>query len=153
MATTELTKKEWRKMLAQANRAGARAARIEPRAVNTLYVAREAAIRVELKNGVVISIPVQFIPELKGATAHQMREVEVLGAGGTLHWESLDLDYGVPNLISSLFNPEWMVEIGTLDCARTAARKAKLKSKAARKNGRKLASVQTHVSHAGAARR
>lgn len=51
-----------------------------------------------------------------------MRSVEVLGRGGGLHWESLDLDLSVPALVSSVFaGPECMAELGRIGGTRSSA--------------------------------
>jgi hypothetical protein len=46
---------------------------------------------------------VKLIPSLKGAASSDLRSVEVLGRGGGLHCESLDLDLSVPALVLSVF--------------------------------------------------
>jgi hypothetical protein len=44
-----------------------------------------------------------LIPSLKGVSARDAGAVEVLGRGGGLHWEALDLDLSVPALVASVF--------------------------------------------------
>jgi hypothetical protein len=134
MAIPEWVKKELRSNFARASRAGRRAAKMEPRAARAIYRARDDALRTELTNGAVIMIPVKLIPGLKRAAPRDVRSVEVLGRGGGLHWESLDLDLSVPALVSSVFaGPEWMAELGRVGGRRSSAAKAA----AARRNGRK----------------
>jgi hypothetical protein len=134
MAMPEWLKKELRSNFARASRAGRRAAKIEPRAARATYRARDDALRIELTNGAVITVPVKLIPGLKRAASRDVRSVEVLGRGGGLHWESLDLDLSVPALVSSMFaGPEWMAELGRVGGRRSSAAKAV----AARRNGRK----------------
>ena len=134
MAMPEWIKKELRSNFARASRAGRRAAKIEPRAARAIYRAREDALRIELTNGAVITVPVKLIPGLKRAAPCDVRSVQVLGRGGGLHWESLDLDLSVPALVSSVFaGPEWMAELARVGGRRSSAAKAA----AARRNGRK----------------
>jgi hypothetical protein len=134
MAMPEWVKKELRSNFARASRAGRQAAKIEPRAARATYRARDDSLRVELTNGAVITVPVKLIPGLKRAAPSEVRPVEVLGRGGGLHWESLDLDLSVPGLVSSVFaGPEWMTELGRVGGRRSSAAKAA----AARRNGRK----------------
>ncbi len=150
MATPEWVKKELRRNYAKATRAGALAERVEPRIAKISYVARDESLRIEMKNGITISLPVRLIPYLKGATTRQIREVEVLGRGGGLHWESLDLDLGVPTLIASAFNcAAWMSEMGRVGGSQTSA----AKSAAARKNGRKGGRPRNAAPHTGESRR
>lgn len=134
MATPDWIRKELRTNFARASRAGRRAAKTEPRAARATYQAKDQALRIELTNGAVISVPVKLIPALEGASLSDVRSVEVLGRGGGLHWEALDVDLSVPGLVSSVFaGPEWMAELGRVGGARSSAAKAA----AARRNGRK----------------
>lgn len=134
MAMPEWVKKELRSNFARASRAGRQAAKTEPRAARATYRARDDSLRIELTNGAVITVPVKLIPGLKRAAPSDVRSVEVLGRGGGLHWERLDLDLSVPALVSSVFaGPEWMTELGRVGGRRSSAAKAA----AARRNGRK----------------
>lgn len=134
MAMPEWVKKELRANFARASRAGRHAAKAEPRAARAAYRARDDALRVELTNGAVITVPVKLIPSLKRAAPSDVRSVDVLGRGGGLHWESLDLDLSVPALVSSVFaGPAWMAELGRVGGRRSSAAKVA----AARRNGRK----------------
>lgn len=134
MAVPEWVKKELRSNFAPASRAGRQAAKTEPRAARASYRARNDSLRIELTNGAVITVPVKLIPGLKRAAPRDVRSIEVLGRGGGLHWESLDLDLSVPALVSSVFaGPEWMTELGRSGGRRSSAAKAA----AARRNGRK----------------
>ena len=126
--------RELRSNFARASRAGRLAARIEPRAADVEYRARDHALRIELTNGAAVTLPVKLIPSLGRAAARDVRAVEILGRGGGLHWESLDLDLSVPGLLSSVFaGPAWLAELGRLGGRRSSAAKAA----AARRNGRK----------------
>jgi hypothetical protein len=128
------TEKELRANFARASRAGRRAARTEPRAALAAYRSQERALRIELANGATITLPVKRISALKGASPKDLRAVEVLGRGGGLHWEGLDLDLSVPGLLSSVFaGPEWLAELGRIGGRNSSAAKAA----AARRNGRK----------------
>jgi len=134
MAMPEWIKKELRTNFARASRAGRQAARTEPRAARAAYHAKDNTLRIDLTNGTVIIVPVRLIPALKGASPNEVRAVEVLGRGGGLHWEALDVDLSVPGLVSSVFaGPEWMAELGRIGGRRSSAAKAV----AARRNGRK----------------
>jgi len=134
MAMPEWVKKELRANFAKASRAGRRAARAEPHAAAATYRARDEALHIRLTNGATFTVPVKLVPALKGASLRDIRGVEVLGRGGGLHWESLDLDVSVPALVSSVFEgPTWLAELGRIGGRRSSA----AKSAAARKNGRK----------------
>jgi hypothetical protein len=142
MAIPDWVKKELHENYARASRAGRLAAKTEPRAARASYVARDDALRIELTNGVTITIPVTLIPYLKGVVPDDIRAVEVLGRGDGLHWESLDLDLSVPELVSSIFpGREWMAELGRVGGRRSSAAKAA----AARRNGRKGGRPRLHA--------
>ena len=134
MATPEWIKKELRANFAKASRAGRQAAKTEPRAASATYRAKDEALHVALTNGAKFIIPVKLIPELQKAPVRDIRKVEVLGRGGGLHWETLDVDISVPGLLASVFEgPTWLAELGRVGGQRSSAAKAA----AARKNGRK----------------
>lgn len=134
MAMPEWVRKELKANFARASRAGRRAAKTGSRAARATYRAKDNALRIELTNGAAITVPVKLIPALKRASPNEVRSVEVLGRGGGLHWETLDVDLSVPGLVSSVFaGPEWMAELGRVGGRRSSAAKAA----AARRNGRK----------------
>ena len=126
--------RELRSNFARPSRLGRRAASTEPRAARVGYRAHKHALWIELTNGATLTLPVRLIPRLRGARSKDIRAVEVLGRGGGLHWESLDVDLSVPGLVSSIF-PEtvWLAELGRAGGRRTAA----AKTAAARRNGRR----------------
>ena len=93
---------ELRRNFARASRAGQRAAMQEPRAATVRYRSRIGALELHLTSGVTLTIPIRLIPELRRAAARDIRAVEVLGRGGGLHWERLDLDLSVPGLVTSV---------------------------------------------------
>jgi hypothetical protein len=130
---SEWVEKELRSNFARATRAGHRPANTEPRATRVRYRALKDALRIELTNGAVMTLPVKLIPSLKGARPKDIRAVEILGRGSGLHWESLDLDMSVPALVSSVFpGTAWLAELGRAGGRRTSA----AKTAAARRNGR-----------------
>ena len=129
--------KELRANFARASRAGRRAAKAEPRAAFAAYHSQERALRIELTNGATITLPVKLVSALKGASPKDLRAVEVLGRGGGLHWEGLDLDLSVPGLLSSLFSgPEWLAALGRIGGRNSSAAKAAAARRSGRKGGR-----------------
>ena len=126
--------KELRANFARASRAGRRATNTEPRASRVAYRAQKRALRIELTNGASITLPVRLIPSLKGARSDDIRAVEILGRGGGLHWERLDVDLSVPGLVSSILpGTAWLAELGRAGGRRTSV----AKTAAARRNGRR----------------
>ncbi len=79
------------------------AARNEPRAASAHYDRKRGRVIVELTNGCTFSFPPRLAQGLETATADQLAQVEILGAGYGLHWETLDADLSVPGLLAGLF--------------------------------------------------
>ena len=93
--------RELRTAYAKASRAGRLADRTEPRAARAIYRRAKKALEIYLTSGATITIPIKLIPSLRRAVPRDIRPVQVLGRGGGLHWERLDVDLSVPALVSS----------------------------------------------------
>ncbi|MBV8231828.1 MAG: DUF2442 domain-containing protein [Planctomycetaceae bacterium] len=74
----------------------------EPRAATARYDRERGRIVVELTNGCTFAFPPHLAQGLEDATADQLARVEILGAGYGLHWEALDVDLTVPDLLAVL---------------------------------------------------
>jgi hypothetical protein len=103
-------------------------------AVAAAYVARGRRLRVELKSGVVVLLPIDRLQGLADAAPADLRQVRVEGLGTGLYWPSLDIDFHVPNLVAGIFGSKaWMSAL-----AQHAGRvTSPAKAAAARRNGRK----------------
>ena len=114
--------------------AGAQAAAEEPRAVAARYDATTRRIVVDLTNGCTIIFPADRGQGLAGANDADLAQIEVLPGGEALHWETLDADLGVPQLIAGIFGSKlWMRELGRRGGSATSDTKAA----AVRENGKK----------------
>jgi predicted TPR repeat methyltransferase len=103
----------------------------EPRAAAARYDRAAERVVVELTNGCTFAFPPQLAQELENATADQLAQVEILGAGYGLHWEALDVDLAVPDLLTGLLGTKSYM-------ARRAGRTGSpAKAAAARANGAK----------------
>jgi hypothetical protein len=132
MSTRNWVRAELDRNLDRANRAAREAARAEPRAVEATYQSVSRHLRVRLANGAIVSLPVNVVPQLRGATRAELADVEILPGGDGLHWEALDFTVSVPGLVASLFGPTtWMSELGRLGGTRSTV----VKAAAARRNG------------------
>lgn len=106
----------------------------EPRALAARYDAKADRIVVELSNGATFTFPPQLGQGLEGARPDQLGEVEILGAGFGLHWESLDVDLSIGGLLAGRFGTKaWMSELA----ARAGRATSPAKAAAARANGAK----------------
>ncbi len=95
---------------------GAAARQKEPRANAIRYDAATRRIVVSLATRIEMMVPVHLLEGLAGATDSQIAEVELLGDGYGLHWESLDVALTVPGIISGIFgSARWMAELEETD--------------------------------------
>ncbi len=108
---------------------GAAARQNEPRASAVRYDAATRRIVISFATGTEMIVPVHLLEGLAGATDDQIAEVELLGAGYGLHWETLDVDLTVPGIVMGVFGTaKWMAKIA-------GQTKSERKAAAARANG------------------
>lgn len=60
------------------------------------------AMRVFLTDGRELSVPLLWFPRLSAATPEQRAKVEIGGGGIGLHWQELDEDLSVANLMAGV---------------------------------------------------
>lgn len=102
-----------------------------PHAKSARYDAKADRVVVDLTNGATFAFPPRLVEGLHDASPDEIAEVEVIGAGFGLHWETLDLDYTVPGLVNGVFGTaKWMA-------ARAGRTTSLAKAAAARANGAK----------------
>jgi hypothetical protein len=98
------------------------------------YLVSGRALRIELRSGTAIEIPVRFVEILADASVRERSRVNVVGGGGSLYWPLLDEGLSVPNLVAGTFGTQtWMHALAQRGGSVTSARKAA----AARENGKK----------------
>ena len=103
----------------------------EPRAATARYDRERDRIVVELTNGCTFAFPPHLAQGLENATADQLAQVEILGAGYGLHWEALDVDLTVPDLLAGLLGTKSYM------ARRAGQASSPAKAAAARANGTK----------------
>lgn len=103
-------------------------------AVSATYERSGGRLRVELASGVAVLIPVRKIEGLADAKPSVIASVDIAGGGYALHWQTLDLDLSVPDLVAGCLGTKaWMSSL-----ARQAGKStSRAKTAAARVNGRK----------------
>lgn len=117
--------------IAAANERGRIFRENHPHAVAARYDAKTERVIVELTSGATFAFPPRLVEGLDGASPAEIAEVEVIGAGFGLHWETLDLDYTVPGLVNGVFGTaKWMA-------AKAGRTTSPAKAAAARANGAK----------------
>ena len=106
----------------------------EPRATAVRYDSRSDRVVVELSNGATFAFPPRLAQDLDGATAGQLGQVEIVGAGFGLHWPGIDADLSLPGLLAGRFGTQaWLSELARRAGSVTSSAKAA----AARANGAK----------------
>jgi len=105
--------------------------RSEPRASDARYDAKSDRLIVDLTNGATFAFPPRLVEGLAAATADQLADVQIVGAGFGLYWEKLDVDFSVAGLVNGVFGTaKWMA-------ARAGRSPSLAKAAAARVNGAK----------------
>jgi hypothetical protein len=75
------------------------AAKIDiPNAMNILVT--EDTLTVDLSDGRTISVPVAWFPRLLHATPEERKNWRLIGNGSGIHWDDLDEDISVENLLA-----------------------------------------------------
>lgn len=69
-----------------------------PKAENV--VVTKDTLTVDLSDGRTISVPLAWFPRLSHATAKERKNWRIIGRGHGIHWEDLDEDISVENLLS-----------------------------------------------------
>lgn len=105
-----------------------------PHVIAARYDAARGMIEIALANGAIFSFPPRLAQALQGATAVQLKEVEVVGAGSGLHFPLIDADLYIPALIEGAFGSKaWMAARLGQDGGRVRNER---KAAAARANGK-----------------
>jgi hypothetical protein len=110
-------------------------ASVEPRALTARYDRASGRILVELDNDCTFAFPARRAQGLEHASDADLANVELLGSGYGLHWESLDADLSIPGLLAGLFGTKAYMDRER--AARAGGTTSPLKAEAARRNGRK----------------
>jgi len=130
----DLTEENLKEEIARAKAAGEKANATEPRAESMHYDKSEDLIVIRLRNGAIFSFPPRLAQALKDASPEQLADIWIPPSGSSVHWESLDVDFSIPELVAGIFGTKsWMAELGRKGGQATSS----AKSAAARKNGKK----------------
>ncbi len=112
-----------------------------PKAQSVSYNAKTKRIVIELESGVTAIVPAGLIQILQGATAEQIKDVEIAVEGLYLRWTSLDEDLFLPNLLRGVFGTQkWMSGLKEhLSSAgkKGGAARTEVKQKSSAENGKK----------------
>jgi hypothetical protein len=67
--------------------------------IETLTI-RDSTLSVELSDGRSISVPLAWFPRLLHATKEERKKWRLIGKGQGVHWEDIDEDVSVENLLA-----------------------------------------------------
>ncbi len=126
---------EFDAMIVDAERRGRQSLADEPRAQIARYDAASRRVVVELTNGCSFAFPARMAEGLGDASDDELADIEILGLGYGLHWESRDVDLSVPGLLAGLFGAKRYMD--RMRAARAGGATSAAKSDAARRNGLK----------------
>jgi len=108
----EYTREELDRMHQAAVKRARDADRTEPRASSVSYDADTNRLVIELRNGTTLLVPCDLVQGLHDAPPAEIAAVELTPRGAALHWETLDMDIGVPGLVAGIFGTKaWMAEL------------------------------------------
>ena len=120
--------------LESAIKAGRRRRDHERRAASVRYDMKKDVIRIDLTDGVVVSLPRKMVEEFRSVPAEDMNELRISPAGYGIRLDTHDINISVHGLIAALVRPADMAaSLGRLG---GAARSDK-KIESARANGAK----------------
>jgi len=117
----------------KARQVGIKLDQSEPSAIKAWYEPADELVFIKLNTGIVMGFPYKLLQGLEEAVEEQLAEVEITSTGYGLHWESLDVDLGVPELVAGLFGTKrWMAELGR----KGGVVRSKAKTKTSQENGK-----------------
>ena len=90
---------EFERQYAEATRRGEQRLRNQPLATSVKYDATRG-VMIQLNNDCLVCVPLSLLPELRGASAKDLRRVEILGVGQAIEWPSLDQQFDLLHLLA-----------------------------------------------------
>ena len=119
--------------IAAARKKGAQEATDPLRAIEAEYDGIDRTMRLRLRCGVLLAIPVSEIPEIAHASSAKLKDLSLTPGGDALLWESLDSHISIEGLLYELFAHASHAELGRRGGRVTSAKKRD----AVRRNGAK----------------
>lgn len=103
-----------------------------PLALDVRFFDETHELLLTLTSGEELRLPIDQLQGLSGASGEALRNVEIVSHGLGLHWEELDADLLVPELVKGVYGTQsWMRAIG----ARGGRASTEAKRQAAQENG------------------
>lgn len=118
----------------------------EPRALEAKLSDDTDELLLALASGETLRLPSNQLQGLAGASSEALKNVEIVSGGLGLHWEELDADLLVPELVRGIYGTQsWMRAIGV----RGGRASTEAKRQAAQENGAKGGRPRTSKPQAG----
>jgi hypothetical protein len=100
--------------------------------IDVRYERDGECVVIRMRSGMSLVVPRSCIPELEGATARQLENVEV--SGEAVRWDGIDVDVSVPGLLSEMLGPTLSTQAAG---RRGGTATSPAKAAASRANGRR----------------
>ncbi len=123
MAKWKMSDEEFERQYAEAKKRGEERMRTEPSACSAHYDPATKRLVIELANGCVFICPTDLLQGLRGASAEDLADFELMPRGFDLHWKKLDAQFTVAGLLIGEFGTRaWMAKLDRNDSAATEPR-------------------------------
>lgn len=107
-----LTEAEIERQIAEATRRGAEELRTEPLATAARFDRRSRCVVIELNKGSTLSVPVDLLQGLAGASLKDLAQIEIPNPGCEIEWPALDQQFTIQGLLAGRFGTRrWMHDI------------------------------------------
>ena len=140
-----LTEAEIERQITEATRRGAEELRTEPRAKSARFDRRSRCVVIELNKGSTLSIPVDLLQGLVGASLKDLSRIEIPNPGCEIEWPALDQQFTIQGLLAGRFGTRrWMATLAERSEPRTSQPKPRhIASRAADKKSRRIRKTAT----------
>lgn len=107
-----LTEAEIERQIAEATRRGEKELRTEALATSARFDRRSRCVVIELNKGSTLSIPVDLLQGLVGASLKDLARIEIPNPGCEIEWPALDQQFTIQGLLAGRFGTRrWMEDL------------------------------------------
>ena len=108
----KLTEAEINRQIAEATRRGEEELRTEPLATSARFDRRSRCVVVELNKGSTLSIPVNLLQGLAGASPKDLSKIKIPNPGCEIEWPALDQQFTIQGLLAGRFGTRrWLAAL------------------------------------------
>ena len=121
-----LAEAEIERQIVEATRRGAEELRTEPLAMSARFNRRSRCVVIELNKGSTLSVPVDLLQGLAGASHKDLSHIEIPNPGCEIEWPALDQQFTVQGLLAGRFGTSrWMDSLAQLHKPKSSQPKSK----------------------------